>query len=110
MRSEYFVAATCAGTSSRTASASTSLSVTSTAPRQRVVLAWLSGRPRHARVGRVVGEDRHLGGTRLRVDADQPAEQPLARRHVDVARAGDQPVGAGAVRRTPAMAWAPPTA
>ncbi len=54
-------------------------------------------------VGGVVGEDGDLGGARLGVDADQPAEQALGGGEVDVARSGDHvdrlqlgPVGVGA--------------
>ena len=42
------------------------------------------------RVGGVVGEDRDLGRTGLRVDADTSLEQALGRDRVDVAGAGDQ--------------------
>ena len=37
-----------------------------------------------------VGEDRDLGRAGLRVDADEPLEQPLGSGDVDVARAGDE--------------------
>jgi hypothetical protein len=50
------------------------------------------------RVGRVVGQDADLGRTGLRVDADDALEQPLGRRHVDVARPGNE-VDREAVRR-----------
>jgi hypothetical protein len=43
-----------------------------------------------ARVGGVVGEDRDLGRPGFGVDTDHTAQQPLGRRHVDVARTGDQ--------------------
>ena len=101
IRSECLVAATWPGTRSRTASASASLGGDQHRAGQRVVLGLadqVGGDVR--RVGGVVGEDGDLGGAGLGVDADQPAQQPLGRRHVDVARAGDHVdrlAGAGAV-------------
>ena len=40
-------------------------------------------------VGRVIGQDRDLGGPGFGVDAHPRADQALGRRDVDVARAGD---------------------
>ena len=95
------MAATCAGTSSRTASASSSLAVTSTAPASGSCSAWLI-RSAATCAGSAVSSARiaDLGGPGLGVDADQPAQQPLGRGHVDVARPGhhvDRLAGAGAV-------------
>ena len=45
------------------------------------------------RVGAVVSEDGDLGGTGLGVDADEPLEQPLGRRDVDVPGSGHEADG-----------------
>ena len=41
-------------------------------------------------IGRAVGEDGHLGGAGLAVDADDPLQSALRRGDVDVPRAGDE--------------------
>ena len=104
MRSVCLVSGTWRASSASTASTSTSESVTSTDAAFGSCSAWRDevGGDVHG-VGGVVGEDGDLGGARLGVDADQPAEQALGGGEVDVARAGDHvdrlqlgPVGVGA--------------
>ena len=58
------------------------------------------------RVGRVVGDDRNLGGAGLRVDGDTAADVALGGGDIDVARSGDQVDRRGDSRsRTPASRW-----
>ena len=67
-------------------------------------------------VGAVVGEHGDLGGPGLGVDADEPLEEALGGRDVDVARPGHEADGLAGVPSSSkpyanaATAWAPPTA
>jgi len=63
--------------------------------RTGIVTTRVPGR-HERRVGGVVGDDRDLGRPGLGVRPDPPAQQPLGRGHVDVARPGHD-VGRGAV-------------
>ena len=73
-----------------TAPASSTDGVTRTAAASGSCSAWET-RSAATCVGvrRAVGQDRDLGRSRLGVDADDPADQPLGRGDVDVAGAGD---------------------
>ena len=90
-RSRCLVISSCAARALSTASAKSDAGRDKNAGGHHVVLGLADEIGGNVdRVSGVVGEDRDLGGTGFRVDADQSAAQTLGGSDIDVAGTGDE--------------------